>query len=180
MNPDKAKLSVLLESAASGLSVDKWNPPFSGDIDILVKANGDWHHEGVKFTRHSLVKLFSSILKKEGDDFFLVSPVEKWKITVEDAPLLVTGMDLLENVSDQQQQKIQFNTLTDDVFFLDQEHPLRIYSKKNNPELKPYVLVRDNLEALLHRNVYYQLTSMAVKHKNKQGVWSSGVFFPLE
>ena len=158
----------------------QWNPPLSGTIDITIKANGDWYHEGVKFTRMPLAKLFSSILKKEGDDYFLLSPVEKWKISVEDVPFLVVDMEIIENPTDTRKHRIQFKTTTDDVFFLDADHPLRLLKQRHGEDVRPYVLVRDNLEAILHRNIFYRLAEMAEMHEGKQGVWSSDLFFPLE
>lgn len=160
--------------------VQTWNPPLSGTIDITIKANGDWLHEGAKFTRQRLVKLFSSILKKEGEDYFLVTPVEKWQVTVEDAPLLIVDMEVIQNLSAQQLQVINFRTTTDDIFPLDHHHPLQVLSKKPNAERRPYVMARYNLEALVHRNVFYRLVDMSVMHEGGCGVWSNGNFFTLE
>jgi uncharacterized protein len=171
--------SLLSFSQEAYPPVHSWNPPFSGNIDITIKSNGDWYHEGVKFTRLPLVKLFSSILKKEGDNYFLVTPVEKWKITVEDAPLHIVKMDISKNSIPDQQQVIVFKTITDDIFTLDQLHPLQLFNKKN-AELRPYVVARNNLEALVHRNIFYRLADMAVLHEGRIGIWSSGEFFPLE
>lgn len=160
--------------------VHKWNPPFSGDIAIVIKENGDWYHEDIKFTRQPLIKLFSSILKKEGEEYFLVTPVEKWKITVEDAPLLVVDLELVENTVDDHLQTVIFKTSTDDFFPLDSFHPLQFGKKNNNAAVKPYVLMRDNLEALIHRNVFYQLANMAQSVDGDFGVWSDGCFFKLQ
>lgn len=160
--------------------VYNWNPPYSGILDITIMANGDWYHEGIKFTRQSLVKLFSSILKKEGDDYFLVTPVEKWKITVEDAPLLIVDMGVMKNPQFIEGQVLSFTTTTDDIFSLDQAHPLRILKGGKNIELRPYVLARNNLDALVHRNVFYRMAELSVIHNGRTGVWSSGEFFAME
>lgn len=158
--------------------VGQWNPPLSGDMDLCIKANGEWYHEGRLITRQPLVKLFSSILKKEGPDYFLVSPVEKWRITVEDTPFLVVGAEL-DAQNTLGQQAIRFKTITDDVFFLDDEHPLRMV-QKDKDAWQPYVVVRQGMDALIHRNVFYTLAEIAVQHNEVTGVWSCGSFFPLQ
>jgi hypothetical protein len=172
--------SLLSDSSGNYPPVQKWNPPFSGEIEITIRANGDWYHEGIKFTRQALVKLFSSILKKEGDNYFLVTPVEKWKISVEDAPLLVIEMDIMENSIDVHQQIIRFKTATGDVVPLNSFHPLLVVTKNNSTESRPYVLIRDGLEALINRNVFYRLANMAENIDGAFGVWSAGIFFKLQ
>jgi hypothetical protein len=158
--------------------VEQWDPPLSGDMDLCIKANGEWYHEGRLITRQSLVKLFASILKKEGEDYFLVSPVEKWRITVEDTPFLVVAAELeAQNASGQ--PAIRFKTMTDDVFFLDDAHPLRMVQKEKKVQ-RPYVHVRQGMDALIHRNIFYALAEIAVQHQKISGIWSSGIFFPLE
>lgn len=160
--------------------MDKWNPPFSGTIDICIKANGDWYHEGVKFTRQPLAKLFASILKKEGNNYFLVTPTEKWKITVEDKPLLVIESDVEESSAVNPHQKIRFRTSTDDVFYLDDKHPIRMEKSDFNDDIRPYIPVRNNLDALINRNIFYRLAELAVDNKGTFGLWSCGHFFKLE
>jgi len=156
--------------------VESWNPPLSGDMDLCIKANGEWYHEGSLIARPSLVKLFASILKKEDGDYFLVSPVEKWKIQVEDAPLLVTSLEI-EFEGKIAEQKIWFATATEDRFLVDRHHPL-ILREKNNIA-RPYVRVRHNLEALIARNVFYELVDRSVNYEGIDGVWSDGAFFSL-
>lgn len=158
--------------------LEQWNPPLSGDMDLCIKANGEWYHEGRLITRQPLVKLFSSILKKEGDDYFLVSPVEKWRIQVEDAPFLVVGAEL-DTQDASGQQGIRFKTMTDDLFFLDDEHPLRMMQKEKDM-WQPYVAVRQGMDALINRNVFYALAEIAVRHNETTGIWSCGSFFPLQ
>ncbi len=170
----------LLKVGPGGVApIEKWNPPLSGNIDIIIKANGDWYHEGIKFLRKPLVKLFSSILKKEDNDYYLVTPVEKWKITVEEFPLLVIDMDIHENHNDETQQLIQFKTATDDIFNLSHNHPLEV-SRNSNGALRPSVRVRSNLHALIHRNVFYHLADIAKNVDGVFGIWSDGVFLKLE
>jgi len=163
--------------AADTWNLQAWNPPLSGDMDLLIKANGEWYHEGSLITRPSLVKLFASILRREGEDYFLVSPVEKWRIQVEDVPFLVIEVGF-EETTTAEQQKVKLHTATGDTFFLDEEHPLRmVYSGEHS--LRPYVTVRQGMDALIHRNVFYRLSDRAVSHEGKTGLWSCGAFFSL-
>lgn len=138
--------------------VEKWNPPPSGDIDIRVAVDGTWYYQGTPILRPALVRLFASVLWKEGDDYYLVTPVEKWRIRVDDAPLLVTSAEF---VSDETGPSISFTTHTGDHFTLDENHPLRVETGVQG-EPRPYVRVRRNLEALIHRNVFYLLIDHAV------------------
>ncbi len=139
--------------------VEKWNPPVTGDIDIRIAADGTWYHEGVAIRRAGLMNLFASVLWREGDQYFLVTPVEKVRIQVEDAPLLVTQVEYSGTA---ELQTIVFSTLTGDRFSLDAEHPLRVeYSSTQEP--RPYVRVRRNLDALIHRNVFYSLIEQAIE-----------------
>ena len=97
--------------------VDKWNPPLSGDIDIVIERSGQWRHDGELIKRQTLVTLFASILKKEGNEHFLVTPVEKWRIRVEDAPFLVNSVEIKD---DQGTQRLLFGTMTGDKIQADQ------------------------------------------------------------
>jgi len=140
--------------------VEEWNPPFCGDIDLLIKNDGSWFYNGTIFKRLSLVKLFASVLKKEGTDYFLVTPVEKVGITVKDAPFVLTSWQW----QDQQQTIMSVTTNLDDEFILSKDHPI-IISEKG--EL--YVVVRRNLWAKVHRNVYYQWVDIAKEIQTKNG-----------
>lgn len=162
------------------LSVKDWNPPFSGDIDICIKADGTWQHEGVTFTRETLADLFSSLLRKEANEYFLVTPVEKWRIRVEDGPLFVIDYVLESSRDEYAIPRIRMTTSSGDLFYLDDEHTIFFSSENSSGEDKPYVIVRDNLRALLVRNVFYSFSSIAVLHKGKYGVWSCGRFHALE
>jgi hypothetical protein len=148
----------LVAGDAQGIPpVEKWNPPVTGDIDIRIAADGTWYHEGTAIRRAALMNLFASVLWREDDQYYLVTPVEKVRIQVEDAPLLVTQV---EYTGDVESQTIVFATLTGDRFALDAEHPLRVeYSEAQEP--RPYVRVRRNLDALIHRNVFYSLVEHA-------------------
>lgn len=158
-------ISTQLRGQSKGLPpVETWNPPYCGEIDIQIKANGDWFYNGTIFKRLPLVKLFASVLIKEVDeeieDYFLVTPVEKVKIKVEDAPFLITQWHWL----DEDESIMQVSTNLDDTFILNIEHPLTINEKGDL-----YVTVRRNLQAKVHRNVYYQWAEIAQEHQTKIG-----------
>jgi len=140
--------------------VESWNPPYCGEIDIQIKANGDWFHEGSIFKRLPLVKMFASVLIKEDDEYFLVTPVEKVKIQVDDAPFVLTQWRWL----DEKETIMQVSTNLADEFILNEEHPITV---NENGDL--YVTVRRNLTAKVHRNVYYQWADMAQEQQTKSG-----------
>lgn len=132
--------------------VELWNPPYCGEIDLQIKADGQWFYNGTIFKRISLVKLFASVLKKEVDEYFLVTPVEKVKINVEEVPFIITQWAW----QDDQQTIMEVTTNLDESFLLSNENPLQISSKGDL-----YVTVRRNLVAKVHRNVYYQWVNFA-------------------
>ena len=140
--------------------VELWDPPYCGEMDIVIKADGSWYYNGTIFKRMSLVKLFASVIKKEVDEYFLVTPVEKIKITVEDAPFVLTQWQW----QDETQETIIVATNLDDEFPLNPDHKMRLDS---NGQL--YVTVRRNLEAKVHRNVYYQWVELAKELKTEKG-----------
>lgn len=154
----------------------EWNPPLSGDIDIHIARDGAWYHEGEIFQRQSLVRLFCSLLKREGDDYFLVTPVEKWRLRVEDAPFAAIDCEV---VGEGGQQQLVFITNVDDRVLCDAAHPLRVATDTESGEPSPYVMVRDGLEARMARSVFYRLVDRAVERDGVLGVWSGGQFFPL-
>lgn len=136
--------------------VETWKPKYCGEIDIQIKANGDWYHEGSVIKRLALTRLFSTVLWREvtdkSDDYFLVTPVEKVKISVEDTPFILTQW----HWQDETQQAMVVSTSLGDEFLLDQNHPMEL-----NAEGHLYVTVRKNLLAKVHRNVYYQWIELA-------------------
>lgn len=140
--------------------VHLWDPPFCGDIDIRIARNGSWYHEGRPFQREALVRLLSSILKREGDEYFLVSPVEKMRIRVEDVPFIAVGMTE-EKTADSSAPVLWFRTLTQDLVRLDAEHPLRVQVDPVSGEPRPYIMVRGGMEARIHRPVFYELVERA-------------------
>jgi len=134
--------------------VHKWNPPFCGDLNMEIKRNGQWFYMGTPIGRPALVKLFSSVLRHDEDGhYYLVTPVEKVRIRVEDAPFLAV---LVEKHEEEGVEYLKFTTQTGDVVVAGPDHPMRVVYKEDQ-EPSPYVHVRDRLEALISRNVYYQL-----------------------
>lgn len=138
--------------------VHKWNPPLNGDMDMVIKANGQWWYQGSPISRQPLVKLFSTILRRDEDgDFYLVTPVERFRICVDDAPLFA---GIVDRVTENEVTYLRFTTSTDDIVIVDADHPLWVeYDEQGEP--RPYVRVRDRLDALLARNVFYQLVEWA-------------------
>lgn len=161
--------------------VHLWNPPFCGEIDMRIGRNGAWHYLGSPINRPAMVKLFSDILRREPDgSYVLVTPVEKCRIRVDDAPFTAVEMTTSGTGDD---RLIAFRTNVDDVVPLDPEHPLRVVTNPKTGEPSPYLLVRDRLEALIARPVFYQLADMAEEQfqdgRPVLGVRSAGQFFVL-
>lgn len=168
--------------------VDSWNPPFSGNIDMAIKHDGTWYHEGSPINRHALVKLFASILKRENDEYFLVTPVEKWRLQVEDVPFIAVKMSV-DKASDSEdlagsetnnRQALSFETNVGDCVTAGPNHTLSMNPDRKTGELAPYILVRGNLFARLSHPIYYQLTDLA--YQDAEGdyvVESCGVNFTL-
>lgn len=156
--------------------VHLWNPPFCGDLDIRIARDGTWFYLGTPFGRPELVKLFSSILKKEGDRYFLVTPVEKVGIRVDDAPFVAVDFDAVGQGGD---QVLTFRTQVGDLAPAGPDHPIRVERDAETGEPSPYVLVRANLEALIDRKSFYRLVDLGCHHEGWFGAWSGGRFFPI-
>ena len=158
--------------------VHLWNPEYCGEIDMRIAADGTWFYMGTPIGRKPLVKLFSTVLRRDPERFVLVTPVERIGIEVEDAPFVAVEMAVEGEGSD---QKIVFRTNVDDVVEADGEHPLRFEIEEGTGGLKPYVLVRGGLEALVNRAVFYDLVALGVEEERDGeryfGVWSKGTFF---
>lgn len=175
-------LASLQAEAAKGAKlppVESWNPKNCGDIDITIARDGTWHHLGTPIGRPELVRLFSSVLRREADGFYLVTPAEKLRIVVEDAPFLAV---LLDVEGKGQEQKLIFTTNAGDSVTADAAHPIRVEMDAQTREPAPYLLVRARLEARIARPVFYRLADMAVDAPDAPGmlgVWSSGKFFPI-
>ena len=138
----------------------QWNPDRQGEIDIRIAANGDWYHEGRRFKRPALVKLFGGILRREGDTHFLVTPAEKLRIEVEDVAF-VAG--LVEQIDDSGSSAIVFTTNIGERVVVDKDHPLRIDIDAQTGQRRPYLQLRDGLEALISRSAFYDLLNLAVE-----------------
>ncbi|MBL4801660.1 MAG: DUF1285 domain-containing protein [Emcibacter sp.] len=176
--PDLFAIEARKASGKKGLPpVHLWNPEFCGDIDMHIKRDGSWDYMGSSISRPAMVKLFSSILRHDDDGkYYLVTPVEKVGIRVDDAPFVAVELRVVGKGRD---QILHFRTNVDDELIMDSAHPLRIeFSESGEPS--PYVLVRDRLEALICRSVYYELAEMVEEIDGKYGVWSSGQFFAME
>ena len=156
--------------------VHLWNPPFCGDIDMRIARDGTWFYQGTQITRLALVKLFSSIIKREGENYYLVTPVEKVGITVDDAPFVAIDF---EATGEGNAQVLQFETQVGDCLVASDDLPIRVVRDPVTGEPSPYIRVRDNLEALIDRKSFYRLVDLGVEHDGWFGVWSSGAFFGI-
>jgi len=159
--------------------VEKWNPPFCGDLDMHIHRDGRWFYLGSEIKRQALVNLFSTILLREGDDYFLLTPVEKYRIRVDDVPFLAVEVRQVEG---EQGPALQFRTTTDDWAVAGAEHPLRVEIDPVTQEPSPYILLRKNLEALIARSVFYELVEMAdtgAEDSTELFIDSNGVRFSL-
>jgi uncharacterized protein len=173
-------LKGLKEAHGEGKSpppVHLWNPPFCGDIDMRIAADGTWFYMNSPIGRKPLYKLFASVLRKDGEDYYLVTPVEKCGIKVDDAPFLAIRMAVIGHG---REQSISFETNVDDVVTVSSANPLRVAEEGGSGGLKPYILVRANLEALVSRALFYDLVALGGVHGEWFGVWSSGTFFPMQ
>lgn len=160
--------------------VHLWNPPFCGDLDMRIARDGTWFYLGTPIGRKPLVKLFSSIIRKDGDDYFLVTPVEKVGIKVDDAPFVAVDFDVDTTGAD---QSLTFTTNVDDEVTAGPENSIRVVRDPETGEPSPYILVRTNLEALIDRKSFYRLVDLGeheeTNGENWFGIRSAGQFFPI-
>lgn len=143
--------------------VEKWNPSTISDIDIEIRADGSWWHEGTRIQRHELVKLFASILMFDGGDYYLVTPVEKCRVRVQDVPFVVdviAAQPAGANAAGQPVYRIKCITNTGDEVVLGAQHPLQLKQTADGVSV-PYVLVRNGMQARCGRNAWYELVSLA-------------------
>lgn len=180
-------LSALIASAKNNVEggglphVDKWHPEYCGEMDMIIKADGSWWHEGSRITRAPLIKLFSTILRKDDDgETYLVTPVEKIKIEVERAHFVAIRVDIEGEGKD---QRLFFTTNMDETVEAGPERPIRVETDSETLEPSPFISVRGNLEASLNRPVFYELVEHAVEIDTEQGkqlgVYAQSEFFPL-
>jgi hypothetical protein len=157
--------------------VEKWNPPYCGDIGMKIRADGVWIYGGTPIGRMPLVKLFAGVLRKDADGkHYLVTPVEKVDVAVADAPFLAVEMEVQGSG---REQTLVFRTNVDDVVTAGPEHPIRFAVEPGSQGLKPYLHVRGRLEALVTRALYYDLVELAVDDGGGLGLWSGGAFFAM-
>ncbi|WP_089269530.1 DUF1285 domain-containing protein [Puniceibacterium sediminis] len=160
--------------------VEKWNPPFCGDLDMRIARDGTWFYLGTPIGRPALVRLFSTILKMEAGKYFLVTPVEKVGITVDDAPFVAVDFEVEGEGRD---QTLSFQTSVGDTATAGPEHPIRVVRDDATGEPSPYVMIRAGLEALIDRKSFYRLVELgthdAVDGDSWFGLWSGGMFYPM-
>jgi uncharacterized protein len=160
--------------------VHLWDPPFCGDLDIRIARDGTWHYLGTPIGRPALVALFASVLKREGDRHFLVTPVEKVGITVDCAPFVAVDVHAEGEGRD---QTLTFVTNVGDETRAGPDNPIRVELDPATQEPTPFVHVRARLEALIDRKTFYRLVDLGAEHpvdgERHFGVWSGGVFFPF-
>lgn len=176
---DQLLLDIKQAESLSNARKD-WHPGNIGSIDIRIAADGTWFHEGRPFKRTSLVKLFASVLRREGDAYYLVTPAEKLAIQVDDAPFLATTMETLNS---NKQLAITFKTTLGDSIIADRDHPIRVEINPFNQQPKPYIHYRDGLDALISRSAFFDLANIAQEtRRNGQSyltVHSMGIEFTL-
>lgn len=178
VTPNAESLAASARAAKKGglPPVHLWNPPFCGDLDMRIARDGTWFYLGTPIGRFELVKLFSTILRRDGDDYFLVTPVEKVGITVDDAPFVAVDFNQVDD-------GLVFETNVGDLVTAGPENPIRVVRDVETGEPSPYVLVRSNLEALIDRKSFYRLVDIGetadVDGVAWFGVRSNGVFFGI-
>ena len=186
MSPSAPDLGSLLQalsehSVQNNAPVHLWDPPFCGDLDMIIQADGRWDYNKTPIGREKLVRLFASVLKREGDDYFLVTPVEKIGIQVVDVPFIVVAMERFEQGG---HHALKFTTNVGDQVIAGPDHELSFEKSDDLQSLKPYVHIRGGLKARLSRPVYYELANQVVEHviegNSHLGVWSSGQFYQIE
>jgi uncharacterized protein len=169
-------IAAVKQAPGRGLPpVHLWNPAYSGEIDIVIKRDGRWLHEGAVIAREAMVRLFSTILRRDPDGYWLVTPVEKLRITVEDAPFIAVRVD-------HDGENLRFLTNVGDEVVADADHLIRVEVSEDG-EPRPYLHVRRGLEALISRAVFYELVEMAGERDTPDGphlgIISGGVWFAL-
>ncbi|MEM6387804.1 MAG: DUF1285 domain-containing protein [Pseudomonadota bacterium] len=177
----KISAESLADSARAASSrglppVHDWNPPDCGDLDIRISRDGTWFYLGTPIGRPELVRLFSTILRKDGDRYVLVTPVEKVGITVDDAPFVAVDFEHIGGA-------LKFITNLGDEAIAGPGHPIRVERDPETGEPSPYILVRDRLEALIDRKSFYRLVDIGghADHGGESwfGVHSGEMFFPI-
>lgn len=179
--PALANLATQLPTARPLPPVERWNPPLSGEMDLRIARDGVWYHEGAPIQREALVRLFASILRRDADGHhYLVTPVEKWRIQVDDAPFLAIRLDAAGAGRD---QVLSFTTNVGDTVIAGPDHLLNVEYRAPNGEPAPYLHVRGRLRALLTRAAFLELIELGEEQRTDRGrdygVWSQGQYFRL-
>jgi len=178
VTPSAESLAVSARAAKKGglPPVHLWNPPFCGDLDMRIARDGTWFYLGTPIGRFELVKLFSTILRRDGDDYFLITPVEKVGITVDDAPFVAVDFNRVADA-------LVFVTNVGDKIKAGPDNPIRVVRDPETGEPSPYVLVRANLEALIDRKSFYRLVDLGEQDEIDGvrwfGIRSQGAFFGI-
>ena len=177
--PDPARMVRVIKTRGPA-PVHLWDPPFCGDMDLIIRRDGTWIHEGRPIRRKAMRQLFASILKLEAGEYFLVNPIEKVRIQVEDCPFIITRM---ETTGSGKTQEITLITDMDEQVTVDATHPIQVQHNPKTGEPHPTAEVRNGLKALISRNTYYQLIELAQEKpagsKQALGIYSKGHFFEL-
>lgn len=179
--PDLAALSLAdiaaLAEARQLPPVDRWNPAHCGDSAMRIARDGTWFHQGTPIGREAMVRVFSTLLRREADGrYVLVTPVEKLDILVDDAPFVAVELKISGAGA---AAMLTFRLNTGDLVTAGPDHRLRLAQREEGP--RPYLHVRGGMEAVLSRAVYYELAQSAIDSgETPPGVWSGGMFFPLE
>ncbi|WP_417838242.1 DUF1285 domain-containing protein [Tritonibacter scottomollicae] len=178
VTPNADALEASAKAAGKGglPPVHLWNPPFCGDLDMRIARDGSWYYLGSPINRFELVKLFSSILKLEDGKYYLVTPVEKVGITVDDAPFVAVDFDAS---GEGEAQDLIFTTHVGDRATAGPENPIRVERHPQTDEPSPYVHIRSGLEALIDRKSFYRLVERGVARDGWFGLWSGGEFFRI-
>lgn len=182
VKPSADNIAAAARAAGKGgiPPVHKWKPDFCGDLDMRIARDGTWFYEGTPIGRAPLVRLFSTILWKEDGKYFLVTPVEKVGITVEDAPFVAVDFEVSGTGAD---QTLTFTTNVGDSVVAGPEHPIRVVRDPETDEPSPYIHIRYDLEALIDRKSFYRLVDLGchADHEGSSwfGVMSQGQFFPV-
>ena len=179
MSEARSALDALADtlSATSLPPVHDWHPSQTREVNIRIARNGDWFYEGSRIDRPRMVKLFSTVLRVDEDEqTYLVTPQERLQITVEDAPFTAV---LVERHGAPDAATLVFTTNTGDKVIADAQHPIHVKYSAAGGEPSPYLLVRDRLQALISRAVFYELADWAIEQDGFLGVESAGVFMAL-
>ncbi|QQD19896.1 DUF1285 domain-containing protein [Spongiibacter nanhainus] len=168
-------LETLLADQRGRPPIEKWHPEFSGDIDIVIRRDGSWWHEGGEIRRFELVKLFASILRRESDgEYYLVTPVEKWRITVEDLPLSIVDVECASDHS-----RIAVKTNVEEWLELGASHPLTVHYQPGSDEPQPSVRVRHGVDARVNRSCFYRMVEMGEQEQDQLILTAGGETFVL-